>query len=289
MSRGRRLFIRNGIYHVMARGNRKGAIFEDARDRERFVDILRESRERHRINIYSECRMGNHYHAVVKTPEANISEFMGYLNGVFAQSSNHRHARTGHLFGERFKPILVDTAVYLRVAVCYVEMNPVAAGLVAKPTDWAWSSCRPSLGLTTAPDYLSLDWLDRAFPSASRAESQQKYREYLAAPSFEEAEALLVAPAVGSPAFLAEVRAHIGATLYLESLPRAYRALSRPPLEALLPRGMGKSARATAMLRAHVVYGYRMSEIARSLDVHPNTVGRAIGELRRRARNVTTS
>ena len=45
-----------------------------------------------------------------------MSEFMGYLNGVFAQYSNHRHKRSGHLFGDRFKPILIDNELYFRVA-----------------------------------------------------------------------------------------------------------------------------------------------------------------------------
>lgn len=289
MSRGRRLILPNAIYHVMARGNRKGTIFEDASDRERFADILLEGQVRHRVNIHAECRMGNHYHGVVGTPEGNISAFMGYLNGVFAQSSNHRHGRTGHLFGERFKPILIDNVVYLRVAIRYVERNPVAAGLIAKPEDWEWSSCRANLGLAPPPDYLAIEWLDRAFPAASRAASQQMYRDYLAAPSSDEAEALLEGPAIGPQAFLSDVRAHVGATLYLASLPRSYKALSRPPLEELLPRGLGKAARAGGMLRAHVVYGYRISEIARSLDLHQNTVSRIVSRLRRQIRSLGAS
>jgi REP element-mobilizing transposase RayT len=96
----------------MARGNRKATIFEDAHDCVRFIEILAEAVERHRVQVCAECRMGNHFHVVVRTPEANISEFMGYLNGVFAQSSNRRHKRIGHLFGDRFKPILIDSGYY---------------------------------------------------------------------------------------------------------------------------------------------------------------------------------
>jgi putative transposase len=281
MPRGRRLFVRDGIYHVMARGNRKGAIFEDARDRQQFAEILDEARQRYGVLVHTECRMGNHYHAVVATPDANVSAFMGYLNGQFAQYSNRRHRRTGNLFGERFKPVLVDTALYLRVVIRYVENNPVAAGLVTSPTDYAWSSCRATLGLDPAPAYLSLDWLDLAFPALSRLESQQMYREYLAAPTMEDAEALLERPAIGSTSFTKDVRAHIGKILYLARVPRTYRALHRPSLEELFSRGLGKHERPTAMLRAHVVHGYRLSEIARCLAIHPNTVSRAVCRLRR--------
>jgi REP element-mobilizing transposase RayT len=267
----------------MARGNRKAIIFEDDQDRVRFIKILAEASECYSIVVHAECRMGNHYHVVVRTPLANLSAFMCYVNGEYAKYSNRRHRRTGHVFGERFKAVLVDTELYLRVVICYVEMNPVTAGLVASPTDWAWSSCRATLGQDPPPAYLSLEWLDQAFPADSREDSQRKYRGYLEAPSLEDAEALLAQPAIGSTSFARDVRAHIGATLYKASLPRSYRSLHRPSLEALFPRGLSKAARAKAMLRAQVVHAYRLSEIARSLGIHPNTVSRSVCKLRRRA------
>jgi REP element-mobilizing transposase RayT len=281
MARGRRLNIRNGIYHAMARGNRKSEIFEDPLDRARFVEILDEAHHRYGVDIYSECRMGNHYHLVVRTPDANLSHFMGYLNGVFAQYSNRRHKRIGHLFGERFKPILVDHPLYLRVVARYVAMNPVSAGLVATPGDWPWSSFAATAGLAPVPCYLSLDWLDAAFPAALRQDSQERYRAYVTAPDIEEAEGSLAPPVAGSEAHVNEVRALIGATLHGAWLPRAYRALGRPSLSDLFPPDLDKAERASRMLRAHVVHAYRMSEIARSLDLHPNSVSRIVCALRR--------
>ena len=127
MARAQRIYVPNGIYHVMARGNRRQVIFMDARDRGAFVKILAEASERYSVDVQAECRMFTHYHAVVRTPRANVSEFMDYLNGQYAQYSNRRHHLTGHLFGERFKPILVDTGFYLRVLMAYVMNNPVAA------------------------------------------------------------------------------------------------------------------------------------------------------------------
>ena len=224
--------------------------------------------------------MGNHYHLIVITPEANISEFMGYLNSVFAQFSNRRHKRTGHLFGDRFKPILIDNELYFRVAIGYVLMNPVTAGLVNSPGDWRWSSYRATVGLAPVPSYLSLDWLDAAFEASSREQSQKLFADFLVAPSL--GESWLEQPAVGSPAFASKVRDHIGLTLYMASLPRSYRALNQPPLESLFARAWTKDARGRAMLRAHVVHGYKMSEIARFLDLHPSSVSRIVCDLRRR-------
>lgn len=286
MARGLRLDVPNGIYHTMARGNRKGIIFESTDDRIRFREILAEAAERYGVQVLEECQMGNHYHKVVRTPLANLSDFMQFVNGGFAQDSNRRHARTGHLFGERFKPILIDTDLYLRAAISYVVRNPVAGGLVASPADWNWSSYRATAGLEEPPSYLWLDWLDSAFPAATRSESQAKYREYVVSPTPADVDEWLARPAIGSDSFAAAVRAHINLTMYQAAIPRSYRALHRPPLEAIIPRHERKGKRDSAILRAHVVHAYTIAEIARYLDMHPSSVSRSVSALRRRIKAI---
>ena len=103
------------------------------------------------------CQMGNHFHLVLHTRRANLSRLMRHVNGVYTQSFNRRHGLVGHLFQGRFKAILVDTDAYLLALCRYVERNPVAARLVAKPEDWMWSSCRAHIGLVDTPR-----WLDDA-------------------------------------------------------------------------------------------------------------------------------
>ena len=39
------------------------------------------------------CQMTNHYHAVVETPDANLSKGMRQLNGVYTQRFNRSHGR----------------------------------------------------------------------------------------------------------------------------------------------------------------------------------------------------
>jgi len=64
---------------------------------------------------------------------------MRHVNGVYSQAFNRRHGKVGHLFQGRFKAILVDRDSYLLEVCRYVELNPVRAGMVATPADWAWS------------------------------------------------------------------------------------------------------------------------------------------------------
>jgi putative transposase len=53
---------------------------------------------------------------------------------------NDRYGRTGTLWEGRFKSCLVDSESYLLRCYRYIELNPVRAGMVAKPGDYRWSS-----------------------------------------------------------------------------------------------------------------------------------------------------
>jgi REP element-mobilizing transposase RayT len=264
----------------MSRAHGQEMLFQDERDRRCFIKILKEACERYGVVVLAECRMGTHYHLVPRTPRANISEFMAYLNAEFAKYWNHRYRRNGYVFNERYKPILVDSAQYLRALMSYVMNNPVAGGLVTHPGEWPWSSYRATVGIENVPSYLCLDWLEGAFPGASRVESQALFERYVTAPSVEDAELCFERAIYGGPDFKKRVRAHIAATLYMAAIPRAFRAMQRPPLNEVLLATFDKEERNTAILRAHVVYAYTIAEIGRYLRLHPASVSRIICSLR---------
>ena len=105
------------------------------------------------------CLMGNHYHFVLHTRQANLSLLMRHINGVYTQAYNRRHNKVGHLFQGRFKAILVDRDAYLLEVCRYVELNPVRAGMKRKPQTWPWSSYRAHVGLEATPEWLDTDGL----------------------------------------------------------------------------------------------------------------------------------
>lgn len=281
MARGPRIQIRGATYHVMSRGNRKGVVFEDDIDRRMFRAFLGEAIERYRLKCQSYCLMSNHYHAVVETPDANLSAAIQWLNGVFAHASNRRHNRTGHLWQGRFKSVLIGDDIYLRTANLYVVMNPVTAGLVAAPSEWEWSSFRASAGMEVPQNWLDLDWLNWTFGGRTLSQAQRRYRQFVTKPSdeivFEEAISF------GNQSLESVARSQIGATLHQSRLPISYRALARPSLSDLFSRPLPKADRNTQILRAHVLHGYRLSEIADCLCVHPNTISRVVRALRLRS------
>jgi len=61
-------------------------------------------------------------------------------NGDYARAFNRRHARRGHLFGQRFSSWVVEGEEYLENTIRYVLLNPVRAGLCRHPNEWRWSA-----------------------------------------------------------------------------------------------------------------------------------------------------
>jgi type II secretion system protein G len=138
--------------------------------------------------VLAYCQMGNHFHLVLHTRLANLSRFMRQLNGAYAQAFNRRHGLVGRLLQGRFKAILVDRDAYLLTLCRSVERDPVAAGLVAEPARWRWSSCRAHLGLAPSPRWLDSDGLHahlagRAVAGAAdRREARARYADLVAQP-----------------------------------------------------------------------------------------------------------
>ena len=265
----------------MARGNRRGRIFQDNFDRLRFFEILGEAQQKYAVCWRSFVEMTTHYHAVAQTPAANLSEVMQYVNSQFARAWNRRRRTSGHLFGQRFVSRPIEDDRYAITALKYITWNPVEGGYVTHPDEWVWSSHRATAGLVAPPEFLDLSWLQGFFGGRTLAEAQAEYRKSMNEPlTVEESEDYLNTIVLGSEGFQESVRKQIGVTMHDLIIPRSYRALARPTLAQLFPLSSDDlEDRNRAIRRAQVVYGYRQSEIARSLNLHPNTVSKIVSRL----------
>jgi putative transposase len=127
---------------VTARGVDRAALFRDDEDRILFLRLLGDIVQRFGWRCHALCLMGTHYHLVLETVRARLSEGLHRLNGTYAQSFNHRHKRSGHVFGHHFHAWVVEDEDHLRNTCRYVLLNPLRAGLCDTPADWPWSWCR---------------------------------------------------------------------------------------------------------------------------------------------------
>ena len=179
MARPLRLEFSGAVYHVTSRGNARQNIVDDDRDRSQWLTILAPVVDRYGWLCHAYCRMDNHYHLLIETPQPNLSLGMRQLNGRYTQAYNRRHHRVGHLFQGRFAAILVEKEVHLLELCRYVVMNPVRAKLVPHPRQWTWSSYRATVGETQAPVRLATHWILGQFGDRVRP-AQEKYRAFVA-------------------------------------------------------------------------------------------------------------
>ena len=163
MARKLRLQYPGAIYHVMNRGDRQEAIFEDDADRERFLETLAEACFKTGWQVHAYCLMGNHFHLVAETPQANLVAGMQWFLSTYTARFNRRHRRFGHLFSGRYKSLIVDGSGsgYLRTVCEYVHLNPVRAKLLTREQPlrkYRWSSFGEYLKApSTRPAWLRVD------------------------------------------------------------------------------------------------------------------------------------
>jgi putative transposase len=125
MARPLRIQYPHAYYHVTCRGNDRRSIYRDDADRELFLERLSTSLNIYQVVLHAYVLMGNHFHMIVETPRANLSEFMRHFNITYTGDFNRRHHRVGHLYQGRYKAILVDKDSYLGELSRYVHLNPV--------------------------------------------------------------------------------------------------------------------------------------------------------------------
>jgi REP element-mobilizing transposase RayT len=281
MSRPLRLELAGGVYHVTSRGDGREDIYVDDQDRLLWLEIFGQVCKRFNWTCHAWCQMSNHYHIVVETAEANLSQGMRQLNGVYTQSINRRHGRVGHVFQGRYKAILVEKDSYLLELSRYVVLNPVRARMVKVVGKWRWSSYAAMLGVEDPPGWLQTDWILAQF-SRQRKRAITKYADFVRA-------------GIGLPEIWGNLRGqvYLGSDAFLHrmqdlsnqeitEIPRTQRHPTAQPLSSYCeqcdePR--------LAMAAAFATGNYTLREIAEYFGVHYSTVSRAIKKIEKNDSN----
>ena len=69
--------------------------------------------------------MGNHYHLILQTPDANLSQGMQWFQLSYSSWFNAGHRRVGPLFQGRFKSIPIENEAWAHELSFYVHLNPL--------------------------------------------------------------------------------------------------------------------------------------------------------------------
>ncbi len=273
MARPLRLEFEGAFYHVTSRGNSKHAIYFEPSDYLKFLDILQHVCERYYWRIHAYCLMGNHYHLVLETPEANLSAGMQLLNGIYTQYVNKVYQRCGHIFQGRFKSILVDSDSYYTRLVRYVVQNPVRAQMVRRVEDYKWSSYHATLGKSPVPVWLAVDYLlehfhhektkaKAAFSAFCQLTDEERIWDKLTNQIF-----------LGDEHFTKQQLAKIAVPDTDRNIPNRQR---RPPASSLELYEQNSASRNEAIFAAYQSGAYSITQLAQHFKLHISTISKLL-------------
>jgi REP-associated tyrosine transposase len=129
--------------HLTQRGNNRAACFRRESDYLLYLLHLRELSARLECTVHAYCLMTNHVHLLISPPSAEACKaLMKQLGQRYAQYFNRTYGRTGPLWDGRYHSSVAASGRYVLGCYRYIELNPVAAGMVNHPTLYTWSSYR---------------------------------------------------------------------------------------------------------------------------------------------------
>jgi putative transposase len=171
MARLPRFVIPGQPQHVIQRGNNRQTIFAADADYQFFRDAIVEAAGRFGLAIHGYVWMTNHIHLLASPLYADsIGKTLQSVGRRYVQYFNHTYKRTGTLWEGRYRATVVDSEQYLLKLMHYIDMNPVRAGMVKHPHEYAWSSHRRyaagdaglnSIWLEPHQQYLALGLTDK--------------------------------------------------------------------------------------------------------------------------------
>jgi len=182
MPRGPRLDAPGALHHVMVRGIERRPIFTDDRDRDDFLKRLAALTQLAGLTVYAWALLPNHAHLLVRTGSRPLARVMRSLLTGYAGGFNRRHRRSGHLFQNRYKSIVVEEEPYFLELIRYLHSNPLRSGVVAnlRALDrYPYTGHAAILGKVPQPWQATADVLRRFANDARRARA--RYRAFVEA------------------------------------------------------------------------------------------------------------
>jgi len=217
MPRIARLIVKEeeAVYHVMSRTALEGYVIGDV-EKDFLLNLIKRLSNIYFSEVIGFCLMGNHFHLLVRMhpgseysdeeidrrfrlyygddekreleekriPElkrkwARLSEFAKEIKQGFSRYYNRRHHRKGFFWSERFKSVIVDNGETLINCLAYIDLNPIRAGLVAKPEAYRWCSLGYHAQIRNRDRFLSTDFGLSEFAHKSAKARLAFYRRFV--------------------------------------------------------------------------------------------------------------
>jgi REP element-mobilizing transposase RayT len=236
MARQLRVEFEGAFYHITSRGNLGEKIFFKEGDKKKFLEMLKRTKDRYGYLLHAYALMDNHYHLLIETPKANISQIMQNINTSHTVYINKKYQRSGHLFQGRFKGIIVDKDAYLVTLSRYIHLNPVRANIVERPEKSRWTSYRSYINGKAGDELVSREDTLRCF-SERKGDALKAHKMFVesgirgVSNPFEDLESGLV---LGREAFIEKIMNSLDNVNADDELPQIRRLRKDVPSEKII-------------------------------------------------------
>ncbi|HEX5137209.1 MAG TPA: transposase [Planctomycetota bacterium] len=146
-------------HHIFNRATAKRPLFGSRRDYRYFLACVARAARSGTIEVHRFVLMINHFHMLVRSPVGRLDRAMHDIQMQHARRLNRRLERDGAIFRARYGSRRVYSQAYRYALVSYIDANPVAAGLIARPELFPWSSAK-HYASTRRPPWLTTQWAD---------------------------------------------------------------------------------------------------------------------------------
>ena len=287
MARKPRIHYSGATYHVTLRGNGGQDIFFDEDDGREFRTLVADGLDRMGHKLYAYTLLPNTAHLLIEVSDVALSKIMQNLSFRYTRYINTKMDREGHLFGGRFKALLIDPEKYLLSAMRAIHMAPVRAGLATSASDWLWGSDR-AYRRGESDNFISSAYLLQLL-SAKASDQTTAYERFMrdASTSVWPPEGMR-SDIIGDAAFIAKATGSVAGTkvVHVTHSPKQLFALAEMNLGVTRAdlKGLSKAraithARAIFARAVHEACGYSMAEIAKGLNRDGSSLGRLVQKL----------
>ena len=198
-------------YLVTSRVRGQAVLFTDDVDYHVYLKLLQDYRQRHGVKLLAYCLLPDQAQLFVEpVSESALSQMMHDLTTGYTRHANKRYGRSGALFQERYRAVVIEKATHLLPVTAGVHLAPKRAGRAETAASYPFSSAHTYLGSGDAPEGIAIDTAEVL--DTTRAAGHASYADYLAIVTEEDLrllEAQLQHPIVGSDAFESELRARM--------------------------------------------------------------------------------
>ena len=125
MGRMPRIQVENAVYYILSGGDNNEPIFIAPEDSTAYIDLLGQYKTEHPFKLFAYCLIPSAISLLLEpSPDTAISEMMHNLNSKYTRYFNHKYNKTGHLFQERYRMVLIEKESKLLEMATYVNLRP---------------------------------------------------------------------------------------------------------------------------------------------------------------------